>query len=293
MVCKYAMRWEIALLLLAITDTSAIYGQETKATIYDLRALAHGDEIRLLFNASSSEDQLLIYRSGQPMLDAADLDEATLVATIPSDTNFFSDYPPPEQLWYYSVIYQTTRDANQQLQLVAGNNTTRRPIWVTSLPQFEQYSPDLIPDLDPNVLILPLVDLSILNQLDDSQPIELSPIEEDYKPQEITGDGEGLQLTIFAEDQQGSSKVHLQLIEILQGPFWNGQWTRAENDLQQMLLMALSASLEQRIHFYLGQIYYFRGEWRSAILELLLTGEQYANQSRPWIDAAILRLSSE
>jgi hypothetical protein len=63
--------------------------------------------------------------------------------------------------------------------------------------------------------------------------------------------------------------------------------------LEDFLRTRRPEALEQRAHFYLGQLYYLSGRYREAVLELLMARGSYYLQCGPWLDACFRELWSE
>lgn len=71
---------------------------------------------------------------------------------------------------------------------------------------------------------------------------------------------------------------------IIEGPFARMAWEAALTQLDNFLLLPLTADLEARAHFYRAQIYYRLGESSRAILELLLARDRYYVEVEAWLD---------
>jgi TolA-binding protein len=80
------------------------------------------------------------------------------------------------------------------------------------------------------------------------------------------------------------------LQEIVQGPFLGGDMTGAQQGLQDFLSLPRKPDLNARARFYLGQVDFFRGKVRDALLEFLTAQDFYYQESAPWIDACYTAL---
>jgi TolA-binding protein len=75
------------------------------------------------------------------------------------------------------------------------------------------------------------------------------------------------------------------LQNIVQGPFLSGDMTGAQQKLQAFLSLPRKPELGARARFYLGQVDYFQGKARDALLEFLAAQDFFYQESAPWIDA--------
>ncbi len=80
------------------------------------------------------------------------------------------------------------------------------------------------------------------------------------------------------------------LQEIVQGPFLSGDMTSAQEGFQDFLSLPRKPELSARTRFYLGQVDYFQGKVREALLEFLTAQDFYYQESAPWIDACYASL---
>jgi TolA-binding protein len=61
--------------------------------------------------------------------------------------------------------------------------------------------------------------------------------------------------------------------------------TGAQQRLKDFLSLPRKPELVARAHFYVGQIDYFQGKVRDALLEFLGAQDFFYQESEPWIDA--------
>ncbi len=100
---------------------------ERAARITGLAAELVGDAVRLRFQSSRSDRDLLLFRSLQPMRSGADLNTSPL--SLKAGTTRYDDYPIPGLDYYYALV-----DAGLfklgQAELAAGQNSTLQPAQV-------------------------------------------------------------------------------------------------------------------------------------------------------------------
>ncbi len=100
---------------------------ERAARITGLAAELSGDAVRLRFQSSRSDRDLLLFRSLQPMRSGADLNLSPF--SLEAGTTRYDDYPIPGLDYYYALV-----DAGLfklgQAELSAGQNSTLQPVRV-------------------------------------------------------------------------------------------------------------------------------------------------------------------
>jgi TolA-binding protein len=83
------------------------------------------------------------------------------------------------------------------------------------------------------------------------------------------------------------------LKKIVDGPFTAKDWAEAITALNGYLNIRRSAAVTSRARFYLGQAYYFAGNYRKSFLEFLFAENDLYTVAQPWINALFSKLTSE
>jgi TolA-binding protein len=99
------------------------------ARITALKAVVADDSVRLRFQASKADRELLLFRSTGPMRKPEDLLKAAPPVGLNPGTTSYVDYPIPGLDYYYAVVDAGLFKA-VQVQLVAGQNVTTAPVQV-------------------------------------------------------------------------------------------------------------------------------------------------------------------
>jgi TolA-binding protein len=111
----------------AVEVAGAAPERDRAARITGLSAEPIGDAVRLHFQSSRSDRELLLFRSLQPMRSGADLNSSPF--PLKAGTTRYDDYPIPGLDYYYALV-----DAGLfkigQAELAAGVNTTLQPVRV-------------------------------------------------------------------------------------------------------------------------------------------------------------------
>ena len=76
------------------------------------------------------------------------------------------------------------------------------------------------------------------------------------------------------------------LQDIVQGPFLGGDMAQAQQKLLDFLDLPANPGVSARARFYLGQVYFFQGQPRDALMEFLAARDFYFPQCEPWLDGA-------
>ncbi|MEW5814788.1 MAG: hypothetical protein AB1798_05255, partial [Spirochaetota bacterium] len=80
------------------------------------------------------------------------------------------------------------------------------------------------------------------------------------------------------------------LKSILDREFSERRWDETEKLLKNFLSIHRSKAIENRAHFYLGQVYYFQDKMRAAFIEFLLAEDSYYAETKPWMDSLFRKL---
>jgi hypothetical protein len=73
------------------------------------------------------------------------------------------------------------------------------------------------------------------------------------------------------------------LRQILDKNFPEKKWEGAQKELIEFISLRRTPKTTARTRFYLGQVYFFRGDYKNALLEFLLAQDYYYSKSREWI----------
>ena len=77
------------------------------------------------------------------------------------------------------------------------------------------------------------------------------------------------------------------LFEILRDSFIQKKYSKSEEQLKKLISTNRAKSVTERAKFYLGESYYFSGNYREAVLSFLSVYEKYPAVSKKWIDSAL------
>ncbi len=288
-----------------ITSKAALITEKTKdktpALITELKAWAGTDSVELSFKCSKPSAELFIYRNTEPIEDKDDIIKANLIATLQGSAFSFTDYPVPGIAYYYGVIDSSLIKTGSYL-FKAGENITVVPVEI-AIASTERVGLPEIPNSRPK----PLPYLSVTRGYQSGRHLSASIIEKTPERMEISKKTAesieaiidslplekeaGLAPQILKQDknpEEGSEQSIL--LDILNGDFINGNYETALVKLLEFQRIRRSTEIEASVHFYLGQIYYFLGEYNNSFSEFLFAEDNFYIETRPWINDLFKKL---
>jgi len=269
--------------------------------VTDLAAKRSGDAILLSFHSSKSDRQLVVYRNTSPIRSVNELLASVSIGLIPSSLSEFKDHPIAGIPYYYAIV-DSDMLSTGSVSLELGANATSDPVEIPLSPgtigesEFAGKRLRPLPFLviTPNDGGAPLL----------SSPGALAPQTKSLSPaaQEAV---DSLLGSLPAQPPQPLSPVLLDadkapspsaggdehaLLAILSGPFAARDWNAAERALKDYLAIRRAVDLQTRARFYLGQCYYFEGNYRRSFMELLLVEDNFYSAVQPWLSSIFAKL---
>lgn len=260
----------------------------------ELRARAVNDAVELTYRATRRNREILIYRDTEPVTTRHDLVEATLIATSNSSKEVFRDYPIPGVTYFYALIdsarLRMSPEQDDSFSYTeAGVTIELAPDRGGSAPGLGTLRAKPLPYLSLSREFLSDRDLPRESIISETAPLPLRH-ETVLALNEIASEIEALHpsvpsaTTLPPDIQSGERDPNYALFQILSGPFAEGDWRRAENELNRLGRLSHPAKIEARIHFYLGQTLFFQERFRDAFLEFLMANNHYYRESSVWLD---------
>jgi len=253
---------------------------DTSGTVSGLRAVVDNDRVVINFRAES-DASLVLYRSIRPIRNAPDLLGAVIIqSNIRSPC---TDFPVPGIPYYYAVV-QENELTRGNIRIQPGVNATTEPAQLA----FEKTA-------ETRSVPLPLISLTADSQIA-AQSVIPAGVELSSETRRILENipshrSAGLPPAgsrIFGMDLEASGGGEEYLLgSIVQGPFRDGEWEAARDELTQFINIPRSRAIEARTRFYLGQCMYFMNSPREALFEFLSARSVYPDESAEWIQAAL------
>lgn len=240
---------------------------------------------------------LLVYRSSKPIGSSYDLMDAEAVAELEPDASGWSDSVRKYSDFYYAVIAKTSGRVYDVI-LPSINATVngvhlKLPVKAASPADSPSAQEKLYPPGTMRETPLPYLDL--LEQADRT-PLAMQP-EAYAAARSLAGTAvEKRQFRpepyIFEEDVVSpDGGDDFLLFEILRTTFIQRKYGDAAAQLEKLLGTNRSEPVAARATFYLGESYYFSGDYKKAAMTFLTVYDDRPAVAKQWIDAALDRIS--
>jgi hypothetical protein len=252
--------------------------------ISNLKARQENDKVIITYDVFGPSRNIVLYRSMQPVSRPQDLLNAVIVQSGIAAP--FVDFPIPGLSWYYAAIYEDEissgnmgirpgRNATTTAVILSGGETAERALRPIPLPYMTLRN--AIPEGDTVVDVPEQSSLNsaLLNMLQSAQMPQKIPLPS-KKPR------------IFAVDLKSpSGGEESALFQIVQEYFEKRDWDNSRIALLHYLSLPRSTEVEARARFYLGQTWYFTGNYREALFEFLSVQNLHPIEANIWIDAIL------
>lgn len=280
--------------------------QKESSNITNIRTVRIENCVIITYNAQKVGNSLLLYRDTVPFTSSDSLASARLVARTNDDATPLTDTPYANTPFYYALIEEDALQ-NGSVEFIAGKNTTEKAIMVpftitnnvnlqtssmrkTPLPsalssEIEENTKDL------ETLFADLIDTVQAQNSTQKNKVSLAnTLEQGTLPGTLQESAQGqnaLSPQIHADDLTEETDGGAILKGIVQNSFVAYNFLEAERALKDYLLEPEGAYTKARANWYLGQICYFTGRKRDALLYFLEARNLYYNDSAVWIDAIL------
>jgi hypothetical protein len=255
--------------------------------ISDIEARVEGEGVILSWRAVSGRDTIL-YRSSRPLRGAEDLLDALIIRTGPVSP--FTDFPVPGIPSYYAVVFEDEL-AEGSVRLIPGGNATAEAVRI-------QPKTDGGAQAGMRSIPLPLISVTGAVKSADASDEPAAPAAVSQEAAKalsgLTAERSVLppkRPRAFREDLQAPAGGEESMLRsIVQGPFTGRNWETSRTELARYLSIPRSALPLARAHFYLGQAWYFSGNYREALIEFLAVQSLYPQEANEWIEDTLSRL---
>jgi hypothetical protein len=286
-----------------VTPETSAPEDQLAASITGIKAMpaSQGDLIEVSFAVSNAGRDLLLFWGPAPFTRSEDLLRATRTTPLDAGSTHYVLAVLPGVDYWIAVL-----DAGMfklgQAPLVKGGNATAYPVQLQvtashGLPAISPTSRRGIPlpslAIDRGVqtgLVIPEADVPDLpspRAVSDATKKSITVLQQSVTP---AGRGSPRPQVLPSDTTPTPGGELARLQEIVQGPFLGGDMTGAQQGLQDFLSLPRKPDLNARARFYLGQVDFFRGKVRDALLEFLTAQDFYYQESAPWIDACYTAL---
>ncbi len=277
--------------------------EQLAAVITGIRAAPTepGDVIEVSFAASNPSRDLLLFWGPNAFSRSEDLLKATRTTPMdPGTTRYALAVLPGVDYWF--AVLDAGLFKLGQAPLVKGANATAYPVQLPvtashGLPGIATASSRGIPlpslTIDRGVQTgqqIPqtnIPDLPAPRAISDATKKSIAALQQLLTPSAP----KALHPEVLPSDATPTPGGELaRLLEIVQGPFLGGDLPTARDKLTDFLSLPRKPELNARARFYLGQIDYFQGNARDALLEFLTAQDFYYEECATWIHACYASL---
>jgi len=276
----------------AVERTESI--DEVTTHISHLSAEKAHDSIRLQFDTSKPERKVIVYRSSSRIESEQDVVNAQALASFTSGKKGYTDFPLGGIEYYYAVIDAEAARAGS-FDFVPGENALEEPV---ELPVGTQIS-DGSGKIENRITPLPYL---LLNRSSSTATEILSkrPATLDDKTLAIWNQ---LEKRISTKNIESSASPHIlpidrnantdgankQLAELVGKSFTadpddQAAWQNAEKQFASFFDVSHTDKVLSRAHYYMGQVYYFQGNYKLAFFEFLMAQDSLYTQVQPWLE---------
>jgi len=230
-----------------------------------------GEGVVITFTVGDESKNVILFRSAQPIRQPRDLISAVIVQSGVNSPSM--DFPVLGTPWYYAVVYEN-EIANGNVTVKQGVNAAASavvisgdgsPVWEVKKDE-ELFRPIPLPQLTLNNYSAGRERQGSPEQI----PLSAETIKmlERTKVQKVPLAQKNPR--VFSEDLRNpSSGEESALVQIVQEYFTKRDWENARLHLQNYLSLPRPEDVQSRARFYLGQTWYFTGNYREALFEFL------------------------
>jgi len=267
---------------------------EVTAKISQLSAEKDQESIHLQFDTSKPDRKVIIYRSSSRIESEQDVINAQALATFTSDQENYTDFPLGGIEYYYAVVDAEAARAGS-FDFVPGENTLEEPV---ELPVGTQNT-NVFGKVENRITPLPYL---LLNRLDSTatEILSKSPttldettlsiwkqMEERISPEKTE---DSATPDILPIDRNAKTDgVNKQLAELVgksfpADPDDQAAWQNAEKQFAAFFDVSRTDKVLSRAHYYMGQVYFFQGNYKQSFFEFLMAQDTLYTQVQPWLE---------
>ncbi|WP_407400371.1 hypothetical protein [Treponema sp.] len=323
------MKNRICVKLLALSfilSASAAFAQSTKSIITGIKAEStSAKSVTVTWSSPSdlsSVSALLVYRATKPFTGFSQTENLEPIAILMSNETSYTDTLRTSQEYYYAVVSAIASKNPANSEYYYDEETDEKneyspddPVLRTVLPgvnatvqgarangkqkkvKSEIKTPEQPRKTYENGALreTPLPYIDVLDEKATHEPTISAASKEKAKSlirKDTRHKIEPLPIHIFEEDlvSPAGGDEYL-LFEILKTHFIKKQYSESITQLRKFLAQNRTKTVADRASFYLGESYYYTGNFPSALTRFLALEETYPELCRQWIDSTLDQLN--
>ena len=277
-----------SLLLVLMCAKARIFPQDfTRPIIESLHIKEADGKINLSWTLPEhfSAQSILVFRSKSQI---SSVKNSFPIAELLPTRTYFSDTPESGIDFYYCVLARTT-DAGIFETIIPSVNASVQPVRIKPLEHYEaEKSADYA---DGHMRPTPLPALDLFDDLKKEGNIKNKQLLQAAKELSVLNgniEKKTMKPHIFeADSPSNKSGDDYYLYQILKNSFIPEKYKKSMDELNDFLGIKRSKESTARAIFYLGESFYFLGDYRKAISHFLSVSDDFPELSRKWLDASL------
>lgn len=304
-----------------IISTSAAFAQSTKSVVTGIKAESSSAKSVTVTWSSPADlktvSALLVYRATKPFTGFSQTEKLEPVAILTPNETSYTDTLKNSQVYFYAVVSALGSATSSDSELFFDEETDTKREYSSDNPLLKTVLPGVNATVqgaratrqkkvksaiknaeqprktyeDGELRETPLPYIDVLDALPAHEP-KISAEAKNKTKNLIRKNSrqkpEPLPIHIFEEDlvSPAGGDEYL-LFEILKTYFIKKQYSESITQLRKFLAQNRTKEVADRASFYLGESYYYTGNFPSALTRFLALEETYPELSRQWIDSTL------
>ena len=304
-----------------IISASAAFAQSTKSVVTGIKAESSSAKSVTVTWSSPADlktvSALLVYRATKPFTGFSQTEKLEPVAILAPNETSYTDTLRTSQVYFYAVVSALGSATSSDSELFFDEETDTKREYSSDNPLLKTVLPGVNATVqgaratrqkkvksaiknaeqprktyeDGELRETPLAYIDVLEDLPAHEP-KISAEAKNKTKNLIRKNSrhkpEPLPIHIFEEDlvSPAGGDEYL-LFEILKTYFIKKQYSESITQLRKFLAQNRTKEVADRASFYLGESYYYTGNFPSALTRFLALEETYPELSRQWIDSTL------
>lgn len=249
------------------------------------------------FYTPAAGSVIYVYRTEHPVVQRQQIENSIPVAELSADASQYTDTVSTNTGYYYTVIIYPADGSRTAYNLVVpAVNSTVTATSVTAAPAPLPSQDQTLPAAEKQQPVPENTGIRIqpLPYLDITQPSAIQPQITEETAREalsLTTNNKQVQTVapyIFRNEQSGSpGGDDFILAEIVQTYFIPGNYGETIRQLTEFLQLNRAEDITARGLFYLGESYYYTGNYREALTVFLQVQDSFPELAGGWIQTAL------
>lgn len=238
--------------------------------------------------------KLLVYRDVKPITYFEDINNATFLAQLPGTASGYTDKVSNLNDYFYAVVSFTDEcftlilpGLNATVNGVHVQGVKDKPVPLQKTEKEKNYPSGTLRET-------PLPYLDLVEGMTASENTISQKAREKAKNlgAKKTSKNEYLEPYFFEEDMISPERGDAYyLFQILSTSFAKQNYPEALKQLQKLTGTNISSEVEKRSIFYMGETYYFTGDFENAVRSFVKVQEYFPEESKKWLESSLDHLN--